>query len=554
MKKVLGLFTAFFLLLVFGCSEYESAVDVSHRGELKVKEINLSDVTNQTVLDKILNPQARGISSANRPIFDSINNFSVDPEFGVYIEQGGYHSYTFKVLRDKPTPNLLENLFIGHVEGDIYESILLQYKITDAEINTIKQGGTVDMSGKITKISLEESDIVEDIVGKHNFLGNCYEIDWVWQPQNLCQAGLHNLSYILANMGGPNQCEYFLDGTFTAHAAGYVMQHSLVPCDIGGGGPGPGIGSVGTSVGSVGGHIVGFTNAVNETRKRQEEFMENLDQDQEDCLNDLSPEDRMELLAFVGEPNEIETSSTCVVDNFSFGEDALATMCEGGSVDYAKKILNEISKPCQKQIIQKVLNTASPFTNLINQTFNTSMVMNLRLFNSENQNAPFLARTQGSISGNPCRATIEFDNDFLEESTNLGIAAATLHELVHAYLIQLYDNGQLASTSADYIPLLNAFLTHLEERTPDTANALDNEMHNVMQHFINKLGQSLYNYATSQNINVTGEECIGMMWGTMAGYSLFTEMLTPEQQEAYYNLSGYEEQGVIPPAKGTVCD
>lgn len=110
----------------------------------------------------------------------------------------------------------------------------------------------------------------------------------------------------------------------------------------------------------------------------------------------------------------------------------------------------------------------------------------------------------------------------------------------------------MSAQSDNYNDLLNAFIGYYE----DTATTLDNEIHNAMKDFINKLADSLNQYCINNNIQNTDLAfCKKMIWSTMYGTDLFTQVLTPQQQIDYGNTGAIQQdnnQNYNP--KGTACD
>ncbi len=236
-----------------------------------------------------------------------------------------------------------------------------------------------------------------------------------------------------------------------------------------------------------------------------------------------------------------------------FVKEAIDALMNDAEVNFDDEIIYAINKPCQNEIIKDVMNVSSPFTNLINQTFNVNDKANVKFNNGSIPGGN--AYTNPFFYGNSNNFTISirFEDTFLESSTNLGIAAVTLHELVHAYFIKLYLKGELTATSQSYEDLLNAFIAFYDNQVQDTFDALDNELHNAMKDFIDKMGNSLYNYAINNNIDVTADYCINLAWGTMTGTELFENALTPQQQLTCNNIYAYEQDS-LPQASGTPCN
>ena len=230
-------------------------------------------------------------------------------------------------------------------------------------------------------------------------------------------------------------------------------------------------------------------------------------------------------------------------------------------IDFNNKIFYLIDKPCQNQIVKDILTVSSPLTDLINQTFNSSEKVNVKFSNGNLPDNDGDGLPDGNAYTNPFYSgnannfsiSIRFDNSFLETSTDLGIVAVTLHELIHAQLIQLYIKGELISTSTQYEDLLNAFIAFYNDPNQNTFDPLDNEIHNAMNNFIEQIGNSIYNYANSKNINVSAQYCINLAWGTMSGTELFQEVLTQTEQINNNNIFAYEQDNMAQ-ATGTPCN
>jgi hypothetical protein len=243
-KKINSALFIFIAFINFGCSEdFEVINQTNYDGKIKVKPIALQDVQkNSIAFEKLTIPKSRLNSSlsSNRIINDTINNFSIETNYGVYIETDNYHSYTFKVLRPNGSNYLLENIVISKLNALEYETILYQYDITEHELHMIDHGEFVDLQGKINKIFLENSNITTEVTGKYYYNGHCYEDNPVYVTGQTCQGeGFLNHTYeeVLAGQ----DCSQF--GTSVGPQPGYYTWQTIeVACDDNGGG-----GSGGTS-------------------------------------------------------------------------------------------------------------------------------------------------------------------------------------------------------------------------------------------------------------------------------------------------------------------
>lgn len=232
--------------VIFSCSEDYEVHDHNHNeSKIKVKPITIQDVsTNARALEKLTNPKSRfnRNTSTDRIIIDSINNFSIDTDYGLYIEDGDYHSYTFKITRPNGSNYLLENVVVSKKNDTEYETILYQYNITEQELDMIDDGEFVNLEGKMNRVFLENSIITSEVTGKYYFNGHCYEDNPVFVAGTMCRTGRHSFF-------DGSACEYF--GEAGSATYGYhTWQTTLVPCDDGGGG---GVGGTSSYSGGSGG-------------------------------------------------------------------------------------------------------------------------------------------------------------------------------------------------------------------------------------------------------------------------------------------------------------
>lgn len=245
--------------------------------------------------------------------------------------------------------------------------------------------------------------------------------------------------------------------------------------------------------------------------------------------------------------------------NIAFTELALEVLENGGEVDFDDKIIYDfVDKPCQKDIIKTTLSLSSDFINLITNTFDSNERTNLNLSTTDIPTGDY-AFTIPFISGEQSAyyVDIRFDNTYLNNATDLSISAITLHELVHAYFVNLFVTNQMSSESDSFNDLLNAFIGFYENQVPDTSSTLDNEIHNAMNDFIDNASTSLFNYAQEKDIDVDLEYCNNLMWGTMFGTELFEEVLTEDQQTSYGNIAAIEHENVTfegQSPKGLPCE
>jgi hypothetical protein len=83
----------------------------------------------------------------SKTVYDSINNFSINLEYGKYLTKGNYHSYTFKITRFVEN-NLLENLVISLKPDGTYKTTIVSYNFTPEERVKFENGEFVDIVNK----------------------------------------------------------------------------------------------------------------------------------------------------------------------------------------------------------------------------------------------------------------------------------------------------------------------------------------------------------------------------------------------------------------------
>lgn len=238
--KQLKQFLTFTILagFLFGCNADEESLSnlQNKNNHIMYKTVSLQSLEeNKTVYSKLTKPKKNVKNpvdlTSGRIIKDTINNFYIDSNKGIFIQNGNYHSYTFKINRPNGSLYSLENIVVSKKSETEYETFLYQYNLTAAELNKLNNLQEVNLLGKVTKIKLENSNIKTDLLGKYLFNGHCYEDVTTFVPGHLCQQGLHDIF-------AGEQCIYF-GGAGSATLGMNVMSTVEVSCDEGGGSSDP---------------------------------------------------------------------------------------------------------------------------------------------------------------------------------------------------------------------------------------------------------------------------------------------------------------------------
>lgn len=131
-----------FLLTTLSCQVEETIVEtenIKNQNDLLIKKISFNEINNSAVVDKINKTKTltkRTASASNKIIKDTLNNFYINSDEGIYIEKtNGTKSYTFSVFRENSTD--LENLVIIVYPNNEVKTFLVDYNKTFNELNSM---------------------------------------------------------------------------------------------------------------------------------------------------------------------------------------------------------------------------------------------------------------------------------------------------------------------------------------------------------------------------------------------------------------------------------
>lgn len=588
MKELGVLFSLCFVCVFSGCEKDTFEETFEKKGNpLTIKKLPFESLKNNpALLHKLEQLNAKKAAFFGKTVTDPVHNFSFDTEDVTYIENGSQHSYTFPIVRTVPGL-YVENLVLNREEDGVYHAYITTYKLSREQVLRLETVGS--LNDKMTIRALPDFDMA--VLGKGK-LKPCHTLITVpvaWNEQG--QVTHSELIELIdkdcidqLNSGGQTSTGDGNSGNGGASDGGWGgwmgTGYDTGVYDPPGANNGNDTGAEG-NVGHVGGGgaVYGDGSPVITTPvvpMTFTSFIKNFKQG----VSQLVPDNQWwnttngkKIVQYLQHNFNTQTGSvdfqvsefviSCLnylaINEFtnesqSFIIDCIESVKNNGVVDLDNNIIYLIDKPCQNEVLKNIISTSSPFTNLIRQTFNTSDKVNLKISNGDLPNAA-AAYTNPFFYGDSNNFTINIrlDNQYLNNATDLSIVAVTLHELVHAYLMNLYLKGNLVAENSSYNNLMNAFLNFYKDRNDITFNELDSQIHNAMSDFIQKMGNSIYNYAQLKNVQgVTVDYCIGLAWSTMNGYELFEEILTSTKQIEYAQI-GYNEENNTGNKKGKTC-
>lgn len=270
--------------------------------------------------------------------------------------------------------------------------------------------------------------------------------------------------------------------------------------------------------------------------------------------------------------NDISNISNYLDDNCTDETKAFLELAIENNLDIKAvvSLLEEMDRTCQRNILfHSIVKVNSTFTNMIKTTYLISQDndINLSDISVGEGDPPMLSITPARTNPNPNInsetnadvITIEFNNSYLDQATNLGLVISLYHELIHAHIFHLYNDGNLLTEHPNYTTLKTALDNWFANPSDDTIEEIaQQELHNIYVDFIDDLADSVHKYCLENNIlGVDLEYAKTLVWGSLNGYDVFTDIdnLSPTQQiEAQTNLA-YENFNDTENAKSSkTCD
>lgn len=231
-------------------------------------------------------------------------------------------------------------------------------------------------------------------------------------------------------------------------------------------------------------------------------------------------------------------------------------------------IINGMDNDCQALILFRSILRPSPttFLNLIKDRFVKPDDKDINFQDlAEGEGNPAMPANAGART-NPYRGTnpqtgadvmiIEFNETHLNTATDLGMVITLYHELLHAYIYDLYHEGELLTTYPQYTDLNTALNNYFNDDDNVVLGEIkEQEMHNIYVNFIDMLADSVLKYAIANNIDIDLNYAKDLVWGSLNGYDVFEDNLTQSQQNTAQARLAYENQNTNNYAKGSKdCD
>jgi hypothetical protein len=502
----------------------------------------------------------------------SIYGFSIDETEAQIIEQIGFTTYTFPVIKDDLEMNVVENYVYKEFEDGTYSQFLLTYNYTlDENDNLVLDTNHLDI------LPIDDDSL---ILGREPCFPEFTQVgtEWVCIIRFRCTGLLPDPGHEMGDTG----CSCG-DPGYNCLPAGLSCDFEPVfgwtSCTSGGTDTDTDDNNNNTNT-TGGNHTGDDTTSTGEdfvfstpTRSKVERLVEN-------CLNDGS--------AFTGDgeaqmldPSYIDLSSYNLTDAQRFeiyqylisangcSDEAKENVVEDfetfNEADIENFSVNLLTHECTKLLVRDdIIGTGNPVNagliNIIRNTFNSDDNVTLAFRNTGNMPVGVSASTDfdtdTNINSGIYSIIISFNDSYLNNNpTKLSIALTAIHEMVHAKLMYAHLNGTLLTEYPNFTDLSNKFTVFLNDRTEANGLALEKSTHESMVSLISTMSYALFKYAKHKGMdNVTEQYCKeitkGSFYETPSAMELInTGESTPEQlRDKFIN-----EQDNTTDAKGDDC-
>lgn len=413
--------------------------NVKTNTEFKTEKVYFKEFsTNSRLLNKINKAKTkltRQENIANKEVFASDNSFSIETDFANYIErENGKHSYTFAIHRENPE-YLLENLVLNSNDSLGYDLYIVQYDITQLELEQLYNGQNPIISHKAIIHNFEDNEIVGNIFNKVILEDSSLCLTTNTIVGNSCPGPKH---HTVTDIAAGQYCPYADEG-YTLYNT--VTISSWEPCSsvVSGGDGSDDSGN--SNDGSIGESDNGAVDTTPTTMSPEDwvkkDFKMQLDDDQEICFGNLTDQQEEALMHYVG----TLAGDTMNANVFDFANEALNTICSSGEVDFKNQIILDssfVNSPKIKCLYDK----------LVKATNNNLFKDMISLFSKSTNK--FIKFSVGNAYGDfgITNGNINIPHDYniiidstMENYSNLANITSLCHELIHAYMFSSLEDG-----------------------------------------------------------------------------------------------------------------
>jgi len=143
-QKLIKIICFFFALTILSC-EVQEDLSQSNKTEMKIKKISIKDIMNKPEYMRVRKPisdlkekatKKNNQNTQTKLVYNEQYGMYIDDENGVFIENDGTQSYTFRIKRTE-TEEKLENIVFKSNSDGGFETLIVKYDITYDEIEAL---------------------------------------------------------------------------------------------------------------------------------------------------------------------------------------------------------------------------------------------------------------------------------------------------------------------------------------------------------------------------------------------------------------------------------
>ena len=542
---------------VFGCQkdDFQPSQLEENKGQIPIAEIknkSYKELKDNQKFQEAMEVVTRQKVSKDENV-KTIMGFTIDSTVIKEITVGGHTSYTMYVMDGSLEGGIFKNLVVQRDSLGHVKSSLITYYPEHTNLDT--GHGSFMFQGTY----IAEPCTTEGLKLWNRSNSNCTEI---WY----CSWGgtIH--------FAGENCTESYMFSTMSCGSGGG-----------GGGGSGDGIPGSGTTDGNEDWVDPHFPVPVNPVENEGEESQDPIittpiysiqyKQQIIDCfsgtgylvnVSGLSFNQQRDLAQYLKQDTNndpFDNSGTNCSDPqaLAFAFDAIEAMINNNELelDFLEQIYLPLDKECQAKVVMDfTANVDSQLSNFLVNVFNGNNNFHIEIVDED-----FPANITGNAATTPpvgmeftseTAAIVRFDNEYLDNATDLSVVMTTAHEYLHVYLIYLYSQGQLLSTYPSYIDLNNAFQVFESNPNETTFQELENQSHIIYDDFLGWIQDSVNAYVEKNNLNISQEYIEKMVVGSHQYTSTFQNLSNTLQIE--YSQIAVNEQNGETNANGSTCN
>lgn len=420
-------------LLLTGCQkDDETNVEVVQKADYQITKVTKEHISKNreafTALNKYSNSGKSSINS--RVTYNSDLNFYIFQDEAIYIQDGEYDSYTFRIIRNLES-NIIENLLISRQEDGTYRTYIVSYDLTEEEISLLQNNQYVDLTEKTTFTPIEYD--ASGIVSRDGAIHYNAELDYCYTLEHSQSSGTGWNTLVETQVDCPTDDprDHFVGGGGAGSTDpnpdddndGGSSGDGTEGVDLGGG-PGSGGGS------STGGNVTSPLLILPTSMLAYISF-----------LNSLTPsekawyEDTTNNSISISRINQFLNEYNWSGEAKQFAKEAIQALSEGGEVDFEEKIINNLTG--KALCIYNKMKEQNTVSNILNKFRGDSPKANIN-FRMDDLPDNTRAKTDWPDSNNLITITLNNDNSYkgVDFQPNVFVVNTIIHEIVHAEFLR----------------------------------------------------------------------------------------------------------------------